>query len=226
MNTAARKFENDIRSRRIARAECCKLLSACFYPPQVKMLLEEEITEKLGALLKTVFPDAVAPVVSAGKLLESENQVALSVAYTRLFLGPPELLAPPYASFYLDGPRGVMGPASVEILKMYAEMGLRIDDTFNEMPDHVTVVLEFLYYLLFLAATEKSTTDTDKKAQIVYTANCFMNRFVKTWIPQFCDQVIQANQHPFYNEIAQCLDVFIRYGVNGVNGAKGDNDVC
>lgn len=205
------EFEGNAQAAETVKADCCRLLAAFFYPPDMKLFLEEGIGEKLEALLGIACPEAVPFVKHLTEYLEGEDRLDLSVAYTKLFLGPPEVLAPPYASFYLD--RGVvMGPSSVAIMKSYRSAGLRLDDEFTEMPDHVTVVLEFLYYLLHREAIARNADTFEEAAQFATARAAFWNDYVITWIPKFCGLIIAADEHPFYTGLGRCLDTFMQYG--------------
>jgi putative dimethyl sulfoxide reductase chaperone len=202
--------ESDYPSQAVlrARADCCRLLAACFYPPDKKLLLEESITERLGELLHIACP-GIAPPPSPVQH-EGDSHLALSVAYTRLFLGPPEMLAPPYASFYLDQGGRLMGPSSIEMMKYYKRAGLRIDDDFNDMPDHVAVALEFLYYLLFRELTAEIENDQEEKTKLENTRISFWNSYIVSWVPRFCHLIVTADEHPFYTGLGHCLDRFAR----------------
>lgn len=216
MHNTARTAEQAHLSQQMAKAECCKLMSACFYPPEKTMLLAEPITDMLTSQLGIVCPEAVPTLPYWENCLQDEDPVAPAVAYTRLFLGPPEVLAPPYASFYLDGRGTVMGPSMVEMTKMYDAMGLRLDEEFFETPDHVTVVLEFLYFLFFRSANAEMNESAQAKDRIDRTIDDFVTRFVKPWIPRFCRLVVQADQHPFYNGVAHYLEAFVRHGLKEI----------
>ena len=208
METAMQELEGKARA---VKADCCRLLAAFFYPPDMKLFLEEGIGEKLEGLLEIACPEAMPFVPQLEECLEAEDHLDLSIAYTKLFLGPPEVLAPPYASFYLD--RGVvMGPSSVAIMKIYKAAGLVLDDEFNEMPDHVTVVLELLYYLLHREAIAGHADAFEEAAQFASARAAFWNDYVITWIPKFCGLIIAADQHPFYTGLAQSLKTFIQCG--------------
>ena len=144
------------------RGDCYRLLSACFYQPEKDVFLQEGIFENLAALLKEVSPEASAFAAEMGKVFLISGEVDLNVDYARLFVGPNELLAPPYGSVYLDGERRVMGDSTMEVIKMYEEQGLSIDKEFRNLPDHITAELEFMYYLIFreIEALEKSDIAT------------------------------------------------------------------
>ena len=211
MAAAVQELEGKAQGAEAAKADCCRLLAAFFYPPDKKLFLEEGIGEKLANLLEIACPEATPFVPHLAEYLEGEDRLDLSVAYTKLFLGPPEVLAPPYASFYLD--RGVvMGPSSVEMMKLYGEAGLRLDDEFTEMPDHVAVVLEFLYYLLFREAAAGAENAHEEKERLQNIRIRFLKNYVFPWMPRFCGEIKRADEHPAYSKLAECLDTFIQCG--------------
>lgn len=193
-----------------ARANCCKLIAACFYPPDTKLFGEEKIGEKLTMNLKTTCPEALPLAPRIKNHLDGEDSIALSVAYTRLFLGPPEALAPPYASFYLDQNRNVMGPSSLAIMKVYDKAGLRMDETFNEMPDHIAVMLEFLCYLFSREAVACNDNDVEALEEIPRTITSFGGDYLMSWIPRFCGLITAAGQNPFYTDLAKTLEAFLQ----------------
>lgn len=207
--TSQNSEKNRKQPAQTAAADACKLLAACFYPPDGAMLFREGVTEKLSAVMKTASPAAapLVPRLPADTGDASGNR--LSAAYTRLFLGPPEMLAPPYASFYLDKGRSVMGPSAVEIERIYKTTGLGIDEDFNEMPDHIAVMLEFLYYLLFREAVAGAIGNDSEKQEMQNIRDFFTQNFVHPWIPEFCRNIVSADRHPFYTGLGRCLDIFI-----------------
>ncbi len=217
MQTSTMTHDNTTRALLMARADACRLFAACFYPPDNQLFSREKLGDRLGALLKTACPRAASLLPPLGRYIETENAEVLAVAYTRLFLGPPEVLAPPYASCYLDGERYVMGPSVVEIKKFYDSAGLGMDEDFTETPDHVSAMLEFLYYLNFRMAVAIAAGNPDEYEAMAHLQNRFLEKYMKSWIPDFSGKIIEADQHPFYTGLAQSLKAFIGEGFSGKN---------
>ena len=73
-----------------------------------------------------------------------------------------------------------MGDSTMEVIKMYEEQGLSMDSEFRNLPDHITVELEFMYYLIFkeIEALEKS--DMDKALDFIKTQGCFWINFSRS----------------------------------------------
>ena len=131
-----------------------------------------------------------------------EDPEALSLAYARLFLGPFEILASPYASVYLDPEQRLMGPVSQAVAEEYATAGLAPGEGPNEVPDHVALEWEFLYYLTYQYVITG-------EAQWVEKRNTFWSNHMDKWIPSFSKTVLKSTDHGFYSALAQfTLDLF------------------
>lgn len=133
----------------------------------------------------------------------------LAVEYARLFVGPYELKAPPYGSIYLDGERRVMGNSTMEVIRLYEEAGLVMDKDFKELPDHIAVELEFMYYLIYKEAEALEKLEKEKALALRETRNRFFNRFLSPWVPSFCQKIKESTNNPFYINLADCLLTFI-----------------
>lgn len=200
---------NNFILREKARGDCYRLLSACFYQPQKEAFIQEEFFKNLAVILKDVSPDTAAHVPAMEKAFLKYSEEDLLLAYAKLFVGPNELLAPPYGSVYLDGEKKLMGDSTMEVIKMYEEQGLFMDSEFRNLPDHITVELEFMYYLIFKEVEALEKSETDKALNFIKTQELFLDKFLKKWVGPFCDKIKEGTDNEFYNSLAGCLSVFI-----------------
>ena len=129
----------------LTRANCFKLLAACFYEPEKDLLVEENLCQNLQNLLDGWASGAAKAASDMGLALLSTEQEQLSLAHAELFIGPFELIAPPYGSVYLEKNRQIMGDTTMGVLKSYQEAGLSVDE--KEPPDHIAIELEFMSFL-------------------------------------------------------------------------------
>lgn len=130
--------------------------------------------------LMKLFKDRKYPSVPS--LVELQNQ------YVQLFINAmPEVPCPPYGSIYLEG--SCMGKTSVSMQKLYRKYGFETD----EMPDHIAVELEFLYYLGQL-------THQEEKADEDFV---FLLNHIRSWAPAFFDRIGKYDKNGFYRAIAQ-----------------------
>lgn len=116
------------------------------------------------------------------RLLELQNE------YVRLFINSmPEVPCPPYGSVYLEG--RCMGESTVELLELYQKYGLTTD----EMPDHIAVELEFLFYLHHLL--ERGEAVESDLARIL--------EHLDSWVPVFFKRIEEHDRTGFYSALAR-----------------------
>ena len=171
-------------AQRVARADLCRFIAACYYEPGPEFG-EERLFESLLAVAESVDPDLADSARRLGEAFRSETLENLLVDYARLFLGPTQVLARPYGSAWLGGENAV--------LALYAEAGFAIDDEFRELPDHVAVELEFLYLLIY----QDAPADLRRR---------FLTEHLGRWVRPFTREVRAAAGTAFYRELAQLTD--------------------
>jgi TorA maturation chaperone TorD len=121
-------------SREKLRGDSFRLLAACFYQPQ-KDIFQEGLLHDLAESLKELCPDAADYAEEMIILLPEYSDEELLVDYSKLFVGPAELLAAPYGSVYLEKERRLMGDSTMAAIDFYKSRGLVMDADFKEVPD-------------------------------------------------------------------------------------------
>lgn len=188
-----------------AFANACLLLSRGFSTP---LDMKQEDAERCAALAE----HAPEPLAEAASALADAWQAALTdreavaVAYSKLFLGPFEVKAYPYASFYLEPEQQVMGSVTNYVATLYAEAGLRPGAGPREIPDHVALEWEFMYYLSNRLTATSDTAWSARRSQ-------FFDDHVRQWMPAFADAVIGAEAHPFYTSLAHFMQRVVQSGL-------------
>ncbi len=191
----------------ISRGDCFKLLAVCFYEPEKTLLREEKLSENLGHLLKQISHDAQIAADRMQKALCEISQEQLSIDHASLFVGPFELIAPPYGSVYIDKKRTVMGDSTLYAAKCYQEAGLSVD--IKEPQDHIAIELEFMYSLCGAEAAarqESRTADADHFNELQVK---FYYKAMRPWVKEFCDAIQAGTKNEFYLNVASCLDHFL-----------------
>mgnify|MGYP000907456492 CR=1 FL=1 len=179
----------------IQTANIYKLLSLLYSPPTEEF---DEILTLLGQNLQSLKPDLI-PLVSGMKSLSASTSMLqdLTIDHAKLFIGPFDLLAPPYGSIYLDGQRRIMGDSTMEVLQFYRQAGLNLSNKFKQPPDHIVTELEFMYYL----TAQYVTTGND---QWLMKKEEFLNNYLSKWIMNFTDRIQESAKTTFYKNLA-CL---------------------
>lgn len=191
------------------RGECYRFLAACFYLPKKEILGEEGFLSSLSQHLEHICPAAVPFSQHMQEGLAQYTEEELAVEYARLFVGPFGLKAPPYGSVYLDGGHTVMGPSTMETIQTYEKEGLVRDEGFKELPDHIAVELEFMYFLIYREVETLQNGDPERAREYRRKQGEFRIRFLDKWVPAFCRNIKEETDNGFYNALADCLATLI-----------------
>jgi TorA maturation chaperone TorD len=133
----------------------------------------------------------------------------LLVDYSKLFVGPFEIKSPPYGSVYIEKDRKVMGNSTMEVMELYREAGLAISNDFKELPDHIAVELEFMYYLVFKEIEAFEESEMDTVFNYIKMQQAFLDRFLRQWVAPFCEKIKEGTDNKFYLALADCVSAFI-----------------
>ena len=190
------------------REDVYRLLAACYYSP-TPALLDEKCCETLANLLSGPAPEAASHAAEAAQLLAAQSVEALAVEHARLFMGPFQLVAPPYGSYYLDDNQTVMGDSTAAAEAFYNACGLHLADDFHELPDHVTAELEFISFLAFSQRKAEADADSEESGRFVRLQGEFLGRFLLPWLEPFTAAIIGDAEAPFYQALARCTAAFV-----------------
>jgi TorA maturation chaperone TorD len=195
--------------RERTRGDCYRFLSACFCEPEKNVFQEEKLLQNLTKSLHKICPEAALFSASMEESILKYGNEELLVEYSRLFIGPFGVVAPPYSSVYLDGERRVMGDSTMKVIGMYRDEGLSGSTDAKELPDHVAVELEFMSYLVFKEIKALETSDLRSAAAAVEKQERFSGELLRRWIPPFCETIKENTENGFYTALAQCASTFI-----------------
>jgi TorA maturation chaperone TorD len=92
------------------------------------------------------------------------------------------------------------------------------------MPDHISVVLEFMQYVVQREA-QAWEADDDKTALLcLKNEKKFVDEHLFCWIPDFCQKVIKAAELSFYREMARLTQTFMDFEKEELNILQDDDD--
>lgn len=187
-----------------AREDLCRYIAACYYQP-VAEFAEERLFDSIRAAAGAVDPQLAEAAEKLGAAFATTDLATLLVDYTRLFVGPAQPMAMPYASFWLTEDQSQRHDATQAVLDFYEQGGLDVGDDLHELPDHVAVELEFLYRLIYAANT--GIEDPAKDAELYRR---FVSRHLTAWMPAFTKAIGVGAETPFYKALADLTERFVR----------------
>ena len=201
-----------------AREDMCRFLAACYYEPTTDFS-EEHLFASMLSAASAIDPDLAADAGKLAAAFVAHDLEALLVDYTRLFIGPAQPRAMPYASFWLTDDQSMRHEATMAVLDFYERGGFDVSDDFRELPDHVAAELEFLYLLTYRQnqaqlAQLAPLAQLEGNADDLSAANALRHRFLEehlgTWLGPFAAAVKSGAETEFYRELAAFTERFVR----------------
>jgi len=182
------------------RAACYKFLADCYYLPDAGLL------EAINT------PDKAACGLSSGMagIAGLDDIEPLQVDYSRLFVGPYGLLASPYGSMYLENLK-LVGDSTIDVSRRYAKEGLSVN--IKEVPDHVAVELEFMYFLIHKEIEAALQGNSTQAVDYVRKQRDFLEVHLARWVYDFTDRIASNAQTAFYKKLAHLTKTFIEEDV-------------
>ena len=198
-----------------ARLEIYKKLVNCYHFPE-KTLSECLITlrDKLKAINSKALPYADTMITE----LNAQSIDILAVEYTRLFIGPYSLPAPPYGSIYIEKERKVMGDSTMDALKHYQDFGLKIASSLKEVPDHITIELEYIYFLIYKEIESIQFNDPEVTQAYMIEQVSFLTDHLNRWLPDFTKNIVANSSVEFYRSLANMTKMFIEEDIDFLEG--------
>ncbi len=114
----------------------------------------------------------------------------IQVDYTRLFInGVPHVVAPPYASIYIDG---TLNSTTADKTRDYFRKK-GFDTTNTEFPDYLVTELDFM---ALLEDEEESSSEE------------FVAQYFRPWFEKFRDLVLEEAQVSYIKSAVEVIDFF------------------
>lgn len=128
--------------------------------------------------------------------------------YTRLFIGPYELPAPPWESAYLNQERLLFQKETLAVRHAYLKYSFLPVEFGHEADDHIGLELDFMFRL-----SELCLEDSDKGQfsleQLFLDQTSFLQEHLLLWIPKFSQDLIKHAETDFYRGMGKLLQGFL-----------------
>ena len=85
-----------------------------------------------------------------------------------------------------------------------------IPANFKDVPDHITVELEFMFFLIFKEIVHIQSNVPEQAQELLFHQKSFHTDHLNIWIPVFTDCVIEHACIEFYRNLATATKIFIR----------------
>jgi TorA maturation chaperone TorD len=197
-------FPETARSAAIAeeRSDLYRFLStvlrAPLSAPMLRKIRSKAFVEALSAAGVTLDPEFVGGAEAS--LLDT-----LAVDFTSLFHGPGGHIAP-YESVQTGRDGGELnGRAATAVRDAIETSGFYVDPEARQLPDHISVELEFMAELAREESSAWAQSDIAAAGDRVVRQSEFVKNHLQEWVPEFCRKVRERASSQFYSEIAGLL---------------------
>jgi len=181
-----------------------------------QVFLKEPTRELIEGMAKVDLPSDADDEISHGLKLMSESVrnnsrrlnewvEELAVEYARLFVGPKNPPAIPYASFYLSESHSLMSDETIDVRKKYLEAGMAVKELYSVPDDHIGIELEFLYDLTRRMIELFEKGQREEASRLFERRSDFMRGHMALWVPIFAGKVMDSAQEDFFKGAASVL---------------------
>ena len=191
-----------------ARASVFNVFTALLCQPEEELIQNSEVFDTLKLALNNVNP-ACSEIV--GRMQEAARQSTaqeLLIEYTRLFIGPFKTLVSPYSSLYF-GSDTLMSDETVWVVDFYRKAGLKFDQETKEVPDHITIETEFMYWLIHNEIKALDSGDRDRAFSLWEKQQEFFAKHYKKWVIEFCTRAATETNNEYFKLLSECFGKFI-----------------
>ncbi len=190
------------------RADSYKLLAECYYFPDEGLVETiENCKTAIGGILSEVLSNAP----------KADDLQRHQVDFSRLFVGPFKLQAPPYGSVYLEDGT-FMGNSALAARELFAQEGL--DVVIKDAPDHITLELEFMYFLALKEAEARENSDSEQADRLRDKQASFLGMHLGKWVSQFGDKIERNAQTEFYKALGLATKNFVLDDLERLSGGS------
>ena len=169
-------------------------------------LLGGEALESVPAYLESLRQEAESP----------DYPEYLRDEYTRLFVGPLEMDAPPWESIYLGEAGMLFQESTLKVRDCYRRFGLLPEEYPRVADDSLALELGFMAELARRAADAFETNDADTLDLTLRGARDFLTEHLLLWVPKLLER-LDKTEGRFYPRLAYILDCFLKKDLETVN---------
>ncbi len=139
---------------------------------------------------------------SDGGVLSDQMFDDVQADYTRLFIGPGQVLTPPWESVYFSEERLTFQEETLDVRNWYKQFGLQAAKVYNEPDDHIGLELEFIAHLATMGLDALEKNDAAAFDKSLDAQRGFLAEHLLKWAPDWCEQVQSRANTNFYRGIS------------------------
>ncbi|MDR0514986.1 MAG: molecular chaperone TorD family protein [Coriobacteriaceae bacterium] len=150
----------------------------------------------------------------------SEALRQLDIEYTRLFIGPAALAAPPWEMVYRTGRRELFQPGVATIRARYEQEGCLPAEHPRVSDDHLALELDFMRFLCEKEEMAIEEGDLAEAQRLETVQGSFVQESLMGWIPAYVADLKAAATGPYYRAAADMLLAFVAFDASLLQDAS------
>lgn len=179
-----------------AIADAIEFPSAEFHEQIALGVFAERMRDIVAAL-----PYALSAPPDFDGLRDAGEYVDLQADYIRIFdVGAMRPPCPLYGGEWL----GARKHSLEETLRFYRYFGLKVDESAKELPDHITVELEFLQVMAYMDGAARASGGDS--SSLLRAERDFIERQPGRWWPRLRQKLAGCDPPPFYAALVALID--------------------
>ena len=152
-------------------------------------------------------------VIQKWNLENVEEEIEdIEVEYTRLFLGSPPIKAvcSPYESYWKQNT--IMGSPVENLSRLFNEFGLEISKDYVDLPDHVSVELEFMFIINKMIVNSINANEKNEVNNLLLVKRKFVDEHLD-WINDLCVKIESESKLAYFRNLAVLTRLLLKYEI-------------
>ena len=180
----------------------------------LNILTDEHTGEAFGLLSEEEKDIMDRTAVFLGEIREEKQNPAFleetKDEYTRLFIGPVSLVAPPWESVYGQKDAMLFQESTLEVRNTYRQYGLIPEGYPHVADDSLALELHFMALLAQRGLDAFYAGKNDELTADLTGSSDFLKKHLLVWVPKFLERMKGAKTNILYPQMCLVLDEFLR----------------
>ncbi len=186
-------------------------------PLLLKVLAGDHMSDEISLLEEEGWTEGIDLLHSLRGYLDDDGSLRLLRGeYTRLFVGPQTLLAPPWESMHIRGKRVLFLPEVLDVREAYQEAGFLPARFPVVSDDHIGLELDFMEKLAQEAYEAWQAKRSDECVKRLGQSERFLKTHLLCWIDDLAQGIFANYGEIFYGEMAAFASSFMKHDLETI----------
>ena len=131
--------------------------------------------------------------------------------YTRLFLGPDKLIAPPWESCYTAKERALFQESTLQVRSWYQQYSYVPAGYPSHPDDHISLMMHFLELTTERAAACLESDLLCGYRSLLEGQKLFEKNHILNWMDTYCTDMDQSSTKLLYPQLVRAMAAFVQY---------------